>query len=199
MQKLAVVDLVEGKLVGFIPVEDDEPLFAGSSKHIVVVENKQQTIGRYALPDLRREINLPSMPIRSIALGISSDGPLILLPKTEHRSAPRESIMYDLMTLQPLPMQLAPTTSLLEPPFEPRASADGSTFILPTSFQPLLIHVEGKQIKTPARDSDRFNGERMGWGLPNANGSVFYSNARRYSAQLVRWIANSNLITKSSC
>jgi len=183
LQKLIVVDLVEGKIAGFIPVSDDQVLFAGSAKKLVVVQNEQQTLARYALPDLQREISIPlDQPIQAITMGHSSEGPLLMLPKTEYRSMPRQSFIYDLATLQPLKMTVPLNNSLADGLVEPRASADGSTFVIPASIRPVVITIDGEKIRFSNNNSQ--TGERMGWGVPNSDGTVFYSYARRFNTQL---------------
>lgn len=186
LRKIAVVDLCAAKIAGYIPVDDDSVLFAGGAAHVVTVLNDKQIVVRWSLPELKRELALPlSTRMRAIALGSASAGPLVMLAEGDRFG--RDSggdVLYDLTTLQPLPLPQETRNQAvnMREGQHARVSADGSLIIISGSLWPLIFNVDGKRIRLSQAASS--GGDRVNWGIPNADGSAIYSYGRRFSSQM---------------
>lgn len=80
--KLAILDVVAGKLVGDVSLEDRDDLFAVSQERLVLVGRKSRTLKVYTLADLKPESEraIPgTLPLVAAGMGASSQGPLFVI------------------------------------------------------------------------------------------------------------------------
>ena len=129
LQKLAVVDLNEGKIAGYVSLEDPEELFAAGAEKLIVVDPQTRNARRYALAGLKLEAARPvpgEIPIMAIGMGAASRGPIY--------AACSDSTRHQIFRIDPATFELFEyqTTVLAGPYLNLRSdmrlsvSADGS-------------------------------------------------------------------------
>ena len=175
--QLAIVDLVEAKIVHFLDAPDDFCFAAGSDSLLIAV-NGQKLLNRYSLKTFQREKTIPvplEGSIRLARMGCSSQGPLLLV------SAEGRSVMVDPATLKPISTGQDIAMRLVGDNPDVRVSADGQTFTArppgksphPNDYR--LIRFSGKNCTV----IDGKNDDDDGQGLlqPTADGSLLLQGA----------------------
>jgi hypothetical protein len=130
LSKLAVFDLCQAKLAGYVPAGESEILFAAGADRLLVVHPEQMLIQRYRLDTLKLEatqqLALDGRP-NLIALGAASQGPLLI--GTGETMPNSLSYALDIGTLKPLPWNMPARTMVeMAAHTQVRASADGRVF-----------------------------------------------------------------------
>lgn len=189
LKRLALIDLVDVKIVGYLPLDADDFRFGASADKLLVANNDKQTLTRYSLPDLKEEQSVPvELPVGAVVVGHASNGPFILYPKSDDHHPLRfdvlakGSMFFDLATLKQLSFEFneSQNTWRGRDVFAPfiRCSANGKLFCLG----------EGKSVAV--------NGEELHFGIkpylvreayygwPNADGSVLYSKTWRITPRM---------------
>ncbi len=135
--KVALFDVSEGKIVGYVPTEGHGLLFAAGAEKLVVYDPQTAMIQRYALDGLKPEDAQPihlQQKIDRLAMGASSQGPLFYSTSAYLEG---DVGVIDLTTLKPLECKLSPNVAgKMRGHLELRGSADGRTF---GCWEPLTI------------------------------------------------------------
>ncbi len=128
LQKLAVLDVSEGKIAGYVPLEGPKELFAAGAEKLMVVDPQTRTAKRFSLVCLKQEAaqRIPcDVPIVAVGMGAASRGPLLV--------ACSDSTHHQFFALDPATFQLSEITiTTRKGPFFLRedlclsVSADGS-------------------------------------------------------------------------
>ena len=130
LAKLAVVDVAIGNIVGYIPLDDQDDVFAAGADKLVVINRRSRVAKRFSLPDLKREAELVmpgESPIVAAGMGASSHGPLYLVCPI----SPKEPVVaIDPETLLPAdcPITLPHHSANFDAYTRINVSTDGSTF-----------------------------------------------------------------------
>ena len=72
LDKLAVFDVSEGKIAGFVALESRQDIFAAGAEKLIVVNRQSRMAKRYALAGLKLEATQPvpgSVPMMAVAMG----------------------------------------------------------------------------------------------------------------------------------
>ncbi len=92
-KQVAVLDVEAKTISKLIPIDDTDVLIAAGETMFVVLQRSNGVISRYKLPTFERELTVACESYKSIALGSSSDGPLLTAGTTVG--------VLDLQTLKP--------------------------------------------------------------------------------------------------
>ncbi|MDB5310001.1 MAG: hypothetical protein JWO38_4203 [Gemmataceae bacterium] len=202
-RQMAVLDLAAGKVTKYLPVADDDVVFAAGLNHLVLGYPKQQVLQRYALATLEKDLSAPfqsKWPLRGLGMGAASNGPLLVAAgEFPHGS---ELFLIDVLT-----MRRAVGSEIKNSNFWPEAgmrvwaAQDGRTFAAkagglgrPTVFQvrptgwgvhpspcdPPMLGADGERVVGNgmiARPDGKEVGERKHgvWYVPAAEGPFFLS------------------------
>ena len=179
LQKLGVVDLVAGKIIGYVPVEG-KCFFAAGADKLVVLNTEKQVVQRFDLKTQKLEASQPlsnTGPSSVIALGSASHGPVFVGGGLVR--------LLDLDKLQPIECKTVGQYSVPIAAGNPlRISADGRVLATwRSSGSP-----SGMQVLV-------FNGQELaafyvhassGWLLPSETGDRIYTTNGIYSNAIVR-------------
>lgn len=172
LRQIVVVDVVERKVVKYIPVDEEEVLLAVGATRFVALLGKKGTLQRYTLSTGEREQTgaAPSEKIVGLAMGSASEGPIIAVdlvddPLTKVR-------LIDLNSLK------AANDVKIEPDEidfdrEVAVSADGAFFVKGDSTG----RISGSHIQVSELD---WRHGSLGNALPSADGRVVYGLGGQY-------------------
>jgi S1-C subfamily serine protease len=129
-KKLAVFDVVDLKIRGYIDLDEDKVLFAGGSRYVLVVCPVENLIQRYSLETLQKEKTIANSfgDIASLAMGRSSPSLAMIVASGESRSSSK-IMAFDAETMTVI--STADTNmarQMNDPRGIVRSSADGRTF-----------------------------------------------------------------------
>ncbi len=129
VKKLAVFDVIDLKIRGYIALDEDKVLFAGGARHLLAVCPAENLIQRFSLETLQKEktINNSFGTITSITMGRSSPGLAMIVASSGSQSTSITAFDAESMSV----ISTADTTiarQLNDPNAVVRASADGRTF-----------------------------------------------------------------------
>jgi Trypsin-like peptidase domain len=184
LNKLAVFDVTQARIAGYIPLADSNVRFAAGRTKLVVVLPDRNFIQRWDLTTLARELNVPlptTEKVLHVAMGADSEGPVCL--SASDGPVKGEMLFLDLKTLKELRLT-AVGRRWVHPVAEApvRASSDGrvfGTFRGDTSPQ---------MMQTAVVNGDKVifngNGESVGHVFPGPDGSVVFSGRGRFTAEL---------------
>ena len=185
LRHLAVFDVSEAKVTGFVPLPSDHVLSAASAEKLVVVLPDEGIIQRWSLLPLKKDFTRPVPPggrIDTALIGYASEGPLMLM----RRSGPS---FVDLNSLREFDVPI-PANSLWFPgqeyPLSVAVSADGREF---SGWQPRLSPPGARTLRISGNVAIvSFANIDAGYVLPNFDGSMLYSAAGLYRAEPVEGI-----------
>ncbi len=170
VKQLAVVAIAARKIVATIDIEDPNVLVAVGETRLVVHQRRKGTLSRYKLSTGERELSVSSQPYENLALGSSSEGPLL------GRRAQLELLDFETLqvngSLEKL-QQMATNGPLL-------AAANGKFFgysnegLNPSGM--LVLHATGKKL------SVSYAHLTAGHVLPGPDGRIIYTELGRYDA-----------------
>jgi hypothetical protein len=190
-QKLAVFDVNAAKVVGHIPVKEENAKFTAGLEDVLVVLPSARVIERWTLKTLERDVAV-ALPVKGVvkgvAMGSASRGPLLL-----HWAAGTEQLDRASFTLiNPETMKVIigevklPPAAMLGSHFRDvvhlRASANGRVFgAWCTSHSPsgMLTFVY-----TDVLTQTYYAHHAVGHILPSADGKVLYTRSGRYAPQV---------------
>ncbi len=182
LRKLGIFDVTETKLVGYIPVGDDNVRFAAGMDKLVVLLPDQQILQRWDLTSRTRELAVPlqtRFKIQQVAMGSGSQGPIMIVASNGPIGA--DTLFVSLKTLKPLPLELTGDRTIHDNSSPLRASADGrvfsgwSTHGSPQSLETLVV--EGGKVRVSA------NRPSAGHAIPSADGRFLLTGRGLYSQQ----------------
>ena len=186
LKKLAVFDVIDLKIRGYIDLDEDKALFAGGSRYVLVACPGENLIQRYSVETLQKERTIANSfgDIASITMGRSSPGLALIVSSGDSRST--SNIMaFDAESMTVVSTLDANTARQMNNSRAiVRSSADGRTFGFckigssPTGFTVLTF-----------RDNEftRFyQHATCGVLVPNADGTqIFTSQSGVYTNQFV--------------
>lgn len=173
LQKLAIVDSFQAKIVRFLSVSGHVAFTAGREK-LVVLDTGQKLIHRYDLASGERELSVVS-PVATpawVAMGCASDGPVLISSRSDESGSGR-LLFADLKSFKPLQLEYTGEGGGGFEQMEVWASADGTTFGLTQRYvSPGGVTVmrlqDGKVIT-------RYNHDSAPYVWPSADGSVVFT------------------------
>ena len=144
LRKLAILDVNQAKIVGYIPLRDDSTVFAVGATKLVMVSTESDTVSRWDLAtqkeEQKRDIYFESF-VNHLLLGSNSDGPVIAAtdrrlgrnPYNKHRSVMlgRGAYSIDVSTLEPEKLSFGHAMHGCCGYANARVSANGSTIVYP--------------------------------------------------------------------
>jgi hypothetical protein len=183
LRKLAVLDLCEAKIKGYIPAEDDNVAFAAGADKLVMALGEKNILTRWDLETLQRELAVPSEgTVSEVAMGSASAGPVLVITGTGERFPGGGVKFLDLTKFRPIEVAQAQHGFFLESRGGglARVSADGRTFCLPGGFGMMLLTYDGQKMQTQRGEHDSGHAP----GIPGPDGQVIYSGNARFSPQM---------------
>ena len=176
LKKVVVLDVAAKQIAQSIPVDDEDVLIAAGETRLVVHERGKGVLSRYKLGSWRRELTVACEPYAALAMGSSSEGPLLAVGGT--------AILIDLTTLKATGAtfnspHLRSGGSHLHSSGYLFASADGETFGLTRDG----VSPSGVMIMqcSDGQLTGTYEHQSAGMVVPGADGSVIYTNRGRSS------------------
>jgi hypothetical protein len=183
MKKLAVIDLVERKIGGYLDAPAEELYFAAGAEKLVLVAPLLKQIHRYDLATRKWELTAPLTnvkPITAVSMGSASSGPILIGSGDDEGDELR---FHLLGTLQARRMTVSGTRYVrFKEGVRVAASADGRTFSCwqtsssPTGLQ--LLKVAGPNVEA------KYAHVSVAFAAPNADGSIIYTRKGLYDPAL---------------
>jgi hypothetical protein len=190
VQKLAVFDVNAAKVVGSIPIPEEDARFTAGLEDVVVVLPRAKTIERWSLRTLEREVaaTLPVKGvIKAVAMGSASKGPLLV-----HAAVGSEALdsaflaLLNTETLKPIFAELnTQIATIMMGSYRDlvhlRASADGRVFGLwCTSHSPTGM---GVVVYSEAVTRTFYAHKDVGYVVPSPDGKAVYTRFGNYVLQ----------------
>ena len=133
LEKLAVFDISEGKIAGYVSLDDPQDCFAAGAEKLMVVNRQTRIVKRDALAGLKQEAaqRIPGeVPVVAVAMGAASRGPLFVACDDNARPQSQISAL-DPITFQPSENEITTQLDSSRGPIPSgnvnlRASGDGS-------------------------------------------------------------------------
>ena len=183
LAKLAVYDVAEDKIKGYVPLGSTDTLVAAGLDKIVLVARDKNVIQRWKLNPLEKELTVALVvtQVDGVVMGHASQGPVLVMT----RNGPQ---FFSLSTLKPTDLAFTSANGAGEwrphpqYPIYAAASADGQAFagwyrgISPSGLR--LMRVQGSGIVT------RHEHDSAGTLLPSWDGSQVYTSGGVFSADL---------------
>ena len=183
LMKLAVYDVAEDKIKGYVPLGAADTLVAGGLDKLVIVARDKGTIQRWSIDPPRKELAAAFLvgQVDGVVMGHASHGPVLAMSRTEG------PVLLSLQTLEPLDVQLDPQAGAAwrpnpQHPLLVAASADGQTFagwcrgLTPSGLR--LLRVQGDAVVS------RHEPDGAGVLLPSWDGTQLYTSNGVYSTDL---------------
>src|SRR5262249_10687549 len=180
-RKLAVFDVNEAKVTGYVPLAGDNVKFTAGRDKLIVALGNENLIQRWNLATLQREVTAP-LPVRDklslVVMGSASDGPLLV---ASAQGVSRSELFFmDVSTLKRLPIEKTGNGHIhIMEGDGVRASADGRVFGIwrnyssPAGIQTLVL--EGKETR------GYYEHNTAGRPIPGPGGKGIYTPPRRYT------------------
>jgi S1-C subfamily serine protease len=196
LKQLAIFDTGEAKVVGYIPVAEDNARFAAGMDKVLVALPRARVLQRWDLATRERELTVP-LPLKEqlarMAMGSASQGPLLISGNTGVQSS--EVVFVDVKTLKPIDMQFDADARRLvhaDDKAPVQASADGRVF---TSYAPQsspqfvqVMVVDGNRCRIYG------NGDSVGHLSPSADGRYVYTARGIFTQEAKRVVYSDRLI-----
>jgi hypothetical protein len=182
LRKLAVLDICEAKIAGYIPADDDRVAYSAGDEKLVISLGEKNVITRWSLATLQRELTVPSpSPNSDLALGCASGGPVLTVSEDDVQPDGSNVQFLDLSSFRPLPLEAGMREFPIHAEIRvgPRVSADGRTFCIPAAFGLVAVTFDGQKLHV--RQSEH-QGDRL--GIPSPDGQVIYCGTSRFTQQL---------------
>lgn len=168
IKQVAIIDVAAKKIAKLVPVEDADPLLAAGETKFVVLERGQGILSRYDLKTGAREQTEPCEAHAAIAMGSSSEGPILAAGMTTE--------VIDLKTLKSKTVQTA--ESLRSGSVSLLASPDSKVFgacrlnTSPTGI--FVFEVNGDDVQSAYAHTTQRS------VIPSADGKTVFSGPNRY-------------------
>ena len=180
--RLAVFDVSEAKVKGFVPADGDNVKFAAGMDKLLVVLPATNIIQRWNLHTLQREVAAPLQftgTVHQLAMGSASQGPLLVGGGDRFRGA---TAFLDIKTLKPLNLR-TDARGLVGTGDEMRVrvSANGRVFGMwrtassPQGLQTLVI--TGNEVR------GYYDHTSVGHIVPGPDGKIVYTARGMYTNQ----------------
>jgi hypothetical protein len=171
-RKLAIFDVNEAAIVRFIPLAEDNVVYAAGLDKLVVCLPKKGVLERYDLNTGEKELTRPEPAVSeasSLLMGAASRGPLVA-----------NRVFLNLSTLKPLGIT---TTDGIPAPWSP-VSADGTVFGAWKSNQ---SPTETTTFVLRGKELARYNEGGAGHVVPAPDGQTVYTSDGVRTNQLKAW------------
>jgi len=180
LRKIGVFDVRQRKLIGYVPVGDDNIEFAAGHDKLIVLSGDSGVISRYDLVTQERELTKTidtGGNVSNFLLGSASNGPAILGVGARHSSG---ALSVDLTTLDSSPIEIRGTRGIAGS--NVRTSADGSVFgVWQSSVSPSGLQT---YVRTGNQWNSHYEHSSVGYVLPSADGKTIYTAAGRFTNHL---------------
>ena len=177
LMKVGVFDLKQDRIVGYLPLPNQETVVAGGLHKVVLATTDKKVVQRWSLEPLRRELTVPlDVPgqIECIAMGHASEGPILVT--TDHGPA-----FLSLQALKPLKLAVDGKANW-SGRVVGAASADGQTFagwargVSPSGVR--LLQIRGDKLAA------RYEHATAGVPLPSWDGTCLFASSNVYDSDL---------------
>jgi hypothetical protein len=185
LRKLAIFDVSDASISGYIPVDDDSVRFAAGQEKLVVGLPDKGVLQRWDLKTRERELSVQAGvgKIKHVVMGHASAGPVLVHMINTSGTHAVKTEFLDLKTFRSLEMQ--GTNEVrggdVEAEGYVRASADGLTFafwrinVSPAGISTLVIR--GNQLRRS------YMHDTSGHLIPSPDGRVIYTGRGRYTPE----------------
>lgn len=198
-KKLAVFDVVDLKIRGYINLAEDRVLFAGGSRYILILNPTANLIQRYSVETLQKErtINNSFGNVATLTMGYAS--PSIALMCAAESSSGGRVKAFDVEKMAVVSKESDQATSRIDSSNAIiRASADGRTFGVcragtsPSGFSILTFRDNTFSLS--------YEHQSVGILVPNADGAqIFSSTSGIYTNKFVPVLKTSGNWNESTC
>jgi hypothetical protein len=180
LRKLAVIDLCEAKVAGYIAADDDQVLYGAGQDKVVVVLGTKNIISRWDIVTREREVAAPlDGTFARIAMGSASSGPIYVQAGGDRSSNGGGSKFLDLQKLTPIEVATGNQNGYIGGEnLQARVSADGRTFAVGAT----VYTFDGRRMNRLS--GDIHGGNYGGILIPSPDGEVLYAGSTRLSPQL---------------
>ncbi len=180
-RKLAVFDVSEAKIKGYVPLAGDNIKFTAGRDKLIVALGSDNRIQRWNLATLQREATAPlsvQFKLSLIAMGSNSDGPL-LVASADGIWRP-ELFFMDIATLKKLPIEKTGDSHIhMMEGDGVRASADGRVFGM------WSIYMGMRTLVLNGNEARGYHENGLAGHLtPGPDGKVIYTAKGRYTNQV---------------
>ncbi|MBL9081458.1 MAG: hypothetical protein JNK76_06615 [Planctomycetales bacterium] len=167
LRQVVVIDVQEAKILKLLPADDDNVLVAAGATKFVVWLGTKSIFSRYDLATCARELTTagPVVKIRGMAMGCTSEGPLLLAVTGDFQPRP---LIYDLKTLKASGIEFDKNASH-DFGGELAVSGDGKFFVAGNA----QCLINDKKVQLVSGDGYRSS---SGFGLPSADGRIVYDS-----------------------
>jgi hypothetical protein len=193
--KLAIFDVNQAKIVHYLPAPEENLRLAAGQDKLLVALPGAGILQRWNLTTFQRETSVPlpiKGPVRSMAMGASSQGPLALYITQEGRPhfGVNQLCFVDVRSMKRLEIgwlqpagRMNVNHSIIGQEARIRASADGKTFGLwSTSQSPTGLTVI--QLVGANAAKGAYEHTSVGHVLPGPDGKVIFTGQQLYTADL---------------
>ena len=182
LNQIVVVDLIAGKIVKFLPLDESDTLVAAGAHKLVAVLPESRTIRAWKLGTWKedRPAKLPgNFQPQSALMGHASNGPLLVVGDDEF-SHPLH--LFDASTFKPINIDFGQQPHLMGArDLRLRVSADGGTFTMWRADRSpgglFVMQVRGR------RATFDYQHETVGYIAPSPNGSRLFSPGGIYNGE----------------
>ncbi len=178
LHKLAVFDMQQAMLAGYISLDDDDVLFAAGAEKLIVAERNVRQIARYNLETREQEAAIHLLAVadfESMAMGSASHGPVLIRSLGDYLACDPEMLQTTKLVIRDLYLSAASRLHL-------RADAAGSLFTGIMMHQRpcdlYTIKIRGNEVFVKSERGD------FAYAAPSSRGQQIFTGAGVYSADL---------------
>lgn len=181
LKKIAVLDLSQGKITGYLPASDDDTKIVAGATRALVFSVTTGVVTRYRLDTLERELSVAIPfpdPIQFVGMGAGSEGPVML--RTSRGTGQIDSCSFhflDLNTMKPMEVSWPngrQPHSVYRDQNHIQVSTNGEAFVVSGVG---VLRLNGNMLQTAG-------GRTEHGGLPSADGRFFLANGRILNSDL---------------
>jgi hypothetical protein len=166
LRKLAIFDVNEARVTGYIPLTEDRILFGAGLEKVVVGLPAKGVLERWNLSTLEREASVETaIGMKTLSLGHASNGPVVL-----------NTSFLDLGTFRPMPQSAAFRWGRPVPSADGTAYAEWYTDSAAGGGSALWV-VEGNEVKY-------YRAGELGHILPGPDGKTIFTSRGLANSQL---------------
>jgi hypothetical protein len=173
LQKIAVFDVNEAKIVKYLPLPGDNIRYAAGAVRLVVVSPDLGQIQRWSLRSMEKDLAV-LMPAGSqvddLAMGWASTGPLLVMERAGPKFMDPETLKPAEITVGALGTNWVPHPQY---PLAVRAGADGTSF---AAWQPGISPMGVRMMNLVGKTATgRYKHDSAGILLPSFDGSLLFT------------------------
>lgn len=182
LRKLAVLDVSQAKLLGYIPMADDSTKFAVGATKLVMISTDSGVASRWDLKTQKKEttqtIDLGGA-VKHVLLGSASHGPVIAATSGSHSGVPYS---IDINTLKSEKLNIGSMRRGFSTRANVRIAANGTTMGVWESG------VSPSGLQTYVKVGDKWEGhyqhDSVGQIVPSPDGRIIYTGAGAFTNEL---------------